>query len=257
MITKRNVGKEMSTKNDGKTPLVSVISVVRNGVSTFEDTILSVKENYSDELEYIIIDGGSDDGTLNLIRKHETIVDYWISEPDRGIYDALNKGIAASRGHFFIVLNVGDKLITLPYRELDQARRLGGDVVLFDVLLSNQKIIKSKIDYRTRFGNTIHHQGAFYRRGLNIVFDLSYKVYSDFDVNQKLFLQGKKFIKFDKLVSYHSLDGISNERKYRGEYFSVIRKNFGIFWVIIGALYIWQGEMRIKFKNFVGIRQSR
>ena len=232
-------------------PLVSIISVVLNGADTFEETIVSVKEHLTSEIEYIVIDGGSRDGTLELIRRHEPIIDYWISEPDKGIYDALNKGLKAARGHFFFVLNVGDKLIELPYSELVEAKQQGGDVILFDVLLSNKKIIKSQIDYRTRFGNTIHHQGAFYRRELNVTFDLRYKVYSDFDLNQKLVLQRKKFIKFNKVISYHALDGISNERKYRGEYFSIIRKNFGTFWVIVGFLYIWQGEMRIKIKNMI------
>jgi glycosyltransferase involved in cell wall biosynthesis len=237
-------------------PLVSIITVVYNGASGIEETVVSVKERLTDDIEYIIIDGGSSDGTLDVIRKHEASIDYWISEPDRGIYDAINKGIKISNGYFFFVLNLGDKLIELPHAELKEAKEKGGDVILFNVLLSNGKVISSKIDYRTRFGNTIHHQGAFYKRSLNITYDLTYRVYSDFDLNQKLFLQRKKFMKFNKVVSSHSLSGISNDRKYRSEYFSVIRKNFGLVWVIIGFLYIWQGEMRIKFKNLLGFKAA-
>lgn len=242
--------KESSSKAKDY-PLVSIISVVFNGVANIEDTILSVKEKLSEEIEYIIIDGSSSDGTLDVIQNHEDSIDYWLSENDQGIYDAINKGIKASKGYFFFVLNIGDKLLDFPYAELRQARQTNADVVLFDVLLSNNRIVKSKIDYRSRFGNTIHHQGAFYRRSLDIEYDLSFKVYSDFDTNQKLLIGHRKFLRFEKIVSYHSLDGISNERKHRHEYFAVIRKNFGLFWMVIGIVYIWQGEMRMKLKNLL------
>lgn len=230
-------------------PLVSIITVVFNGVAKIEDTILSVKEKLTEQIEYIVIDGSSSDGTVDVIRYHEDSIDYWLSENDHGIYDAINKGIVASKGYFFFVLNLGDRLLEFPYAELLQAKQTGADVVLFDVLLSNNKKVRSKIDCRSRFGNTIHHQGAFYRRDLDIKYDLSFKVFSDFDTNQKLLIDRRKFLRFPKIVSYHSLDGVSNERQHRREYFSVIRKNFGLFWMTIGMLYIWQGETRIKIKR--------
>jgi glycosyltransferase involved in cell wall biosynthesis len=225
-------------------PLVSIITVVYNGIQGIEETILSVKNHLRKDVQYIIIDGGSTDGTVEIIAKYKSILDCWVSEPDKGIYDALNKGIDLAKGHFFYVLNVGDTVIDFPYPELLEARRNHADVVLFDVLFSDGRVFKSVIDYRTRFGNTIHHQGAFYRRELNVIYNLAYKVYSDFDVNQKLFLQRKKFIRYDKLISRHSLDGVSNNRQYISEYFSVINKNFGFIWTFVGFLYLKQGELR-------------
>lgn len=230
-------------------PLVSIVTVAFNAVDGLEETMLSVKGQLFDDVEYIIVDGGSNDGTVELIRNHEAWIDYWVSEADRGIYDALNKGIALAKGHFFYVLNVGDTLIELPHTELLDAKGKNADVVLFDVLFSDGRIFKSSVDYRTRFGNTIHHQGAFYRRELNIIYDLTYKVYSDFDVNQRLFHQGKKFLRYNKMISRHSLDGISNDRKYLNEYFAVIKKNFGFIWTVVGFIYFKQGELRMFFRE--------
>lgn len=237
-------------------PLVTVITVVLNGVDTIEDTMCSVLKVDSAKVEYIIIDGGSTDGTVQLISNYNDRVAYWISEPDKGIYDAINKGIKKAQGHFFYVLNKGDRLVNFPSAELLEATYKKADIVLFDVLLSDGRIMKSAIDYRIRFGNTIHHQGAFYRRELHLEYDLRYKVYSDFDANQKLFLQKKNFLRFNKLVSYHSLDGISNNRKYFHEYFSVIRRNFGLIWVIVGFLYIKQGKFRMNLKTLFGAKSA-
>lgn len=89
-------------------PVVSVITVVYNGEKYLEKTIQSVITQTYDNMEYIIIDGGSTDGTLDIIQKYEAAVDYWISEPDEGIFDAMNKGIVAASGEYINLLNCGD-----------------------------------------------------------------------------------------------------------------------------------------------------
>lgn len=89
-------------------PLISVITVVFNNEAHLEATILSVIEQSYDNLEYIIIDGGSSDGTLDIIKKYEDRIDYWVSEDDRGLYDAMNKAINASGGSWLNFLNSGD-----------------------------------------------------------------------------------------------------------------------------------------------------
>lgn len=91
-------------------PLVSIITVVFNGVATLEDTIRSVMHQTYDNIEYIVIDGGSSDGTQDLIRKYDAQVDYWLSERDRGIYDAMNKGVALATGEYIGMLNADDFL---------------------------------------------------------------------------------------------------------------------------------------------------
>ncbi|MBI4396550.1 MAG: glycosyltransferase [Elusimicrobia bacterium] len=93
----------------GGTPLVSVITVVRNGEATLERTIRSVLSQTYAPIEYIVIDGQSTDGTLDIVRRYEDQIDFWISEPDGGIYDAMNKGIARANGEWIQLLNGDDR----------------------------------------------------------------------------------------------------------------------------------------------------
>jgi len=89
-------------------PVVTVITVVFNGAATIEHTIRSVREQTCEAVEYIVIDGGSNDGTVDILRKYEGDIDYWVSEKDAGIYDAMNKGIALARGDYIGMLNSDD-----------------------------------------------------------------------------------------------------------------------------------------------------
>lgn len=89
-------------------PLVSIITVVFNGEKHLEQTIQSVVNQTYDNIEYIIIDGGSTDGTLDIIRKYKDKIAYWISEKDEGISDALNKGIKLSSGEMIGIIHSDD-----------------------------------------------------------------------------------------------------------------------------------------------------
>ena len=85
-------------------PLISIITVVFNGIEYLEETILSVANQTYCNIEYIIIDGGSDDGTLEIIKKYPHIIDLWVSENDNGIYDAMNKGAKLATGSHLCLL---------------------------------------------------------------------------------------------------------------------------------------------------------
>lgn len=87
---------------------ISIITVCLNSVKTIEQTIRSVIMQDYDNLEYIIIDGGSTDGTMDIIRKYENYFSYWISEPDNGIYDAMNKSLKVCTGDVVAFLNSDD-----------------------------------------------------------------------------------------------------------------------------------------------------
>ena len=89
-------------------PLVSIVTVVFNGEKFLEETILSVISQDYSNVEYIIIDGGSDDGTLDIIKKYEGMIDYWTSEKDRSMYEGINKGITLSLGEYIHCLNSDD-----------------------------------------------------------------------------------------------------------------------------------------------------
>lgn len=89
-------------------PLVSIVTVVYNGAATLERTMKSVLEQDYPDIEYIIVDGGSTDGTLELVRRYEDRLAYWVSERDKGIYDAMNKGVALCTGEWVALINADD-----------------------------------------------------------------------------------------------------------------------------------------------------
>lgn len=90
-------------------PIITVVTVCRNAAATIEQTILSVIAQKIEGLEYIIIDGASTDGTLDIVRKHAEHIDHIISEPDKSLYDAMNKGLRLARGRYLHFLNADDR----------------------------------------------------------------------------------------------------------------------------------------------------
>jgi glycosyltransferase involved in cell wall biosynthesis len=225
---------------DGK-PLVSVITVVLNGCKYLEDTIKSILDQTYDNIEYIIIDGGSTDGTINIIKKYEHIIDYWISEPDKGIYDAMNKGwLLAGDLSFVLFLGAGDKILNLPpdIKKFDMSHVIFGKVDSGEGKFSN-----SKADIRLRLGNTLHHQALLINKSLSPEppFNTKYKIYADFDFNQRLLKQGIKFILSANFVSYALPGGVSKKLCIK-ESVSIVKKNYGIFWAILAIVYyLYQG----------------
>ena len=89
-------------------PLITVITVVFNGAETLRDTLESVMKQSYDNVEYIVVDGGSSDATVDILRQYDHVIDYWLSEKDGGIYDAMNKGIALCSGDYVGMLNSDD-----------------------------------------------------------------------------------------------------------------------------------------------------
>ena len=96
-------------KSENKKPLVSIVTPVYNGEKYLEETIQSIINQTYDNIEYIIIDGGSTDKTLDIIKKYEDKIAYWVSEPDKGMYDGINKGFKLANGKIFAWLNADDK----------------------------------------------------------------------------------------------------------------------------------------------------
>ncbi|NLX71870.1 MAG: glycosyltransferase, partial [Bacteroidales bacterium] len=97
-------------QNKHPQPLVSIITVVYNGELTLERTILSIMALKYDALEYIVVDGDSSDGTKDIIKRYSKSISRLISEPDKGLYDAMNKGLAIAKGEYVWFLNAGDEV---------------------------------------------------------------------------------------------------------------------------------------------------
>ena len=98
----------MSKNTESPTPLISVITVVYNSESLLERTIDSIKTQDFDDFEYLVIDGGSTDGSLEIIKQNQDAISHWISEPDKGIYDAMNKAVGMAKGQYLNFMNAGD-----------------------------------------------------------------------------------------------------------------------------------------------------
>jgi glycosyltransferase involved in cell wall biosynthesis len=92
---------------------ISIITVCYNSAATLEKTILSVARQTHSNIEYLIVDGNSNDGTLDIIQKHEDKITHWISESDKGLYDAMNKGITMATGDIIGILNSDDNFFQI------------------------------------------------------------------------------------------------------------------------------------------------
>lgn len=217
-------------------PLISVVTVVLNGKNFLEQGIRSVFEQSYKNVEYIVIDGGSTDGTLDVIRKYENRTDYWISEPDRGIYDAMNKGIMAATGDLIGFLNSDDWYLPGALEEVANAYVLQGDgrtviagrwnLVFEDIDLT----INVRPTLKFHAGMPLSHQAMFVPKPVYDTlggYDLQYRYAADLDLALRLYTGGMKFIFLDTVIASFRTSGAS-EKHYResGKEASRIIRNY-------------------------------
>ena len=218
-----------------------------NGKQYLEQAIRSVITQPYEHIEYIVIDGGSKDGTVDIIRRYEGQIDYWVSEPDEGIYDAMNKGWAASHGDYVYYLGADDVLLNLPISSLAQAYRDNVDLAYGDVRLSNGRYFRSRYGIGLLVNNTLHHQGLFLKRSLfdTPPFRKDYKVFSDFDLNQRLYKQGKRALAVHQPIALFRLTR-TREQSRPAEFFQIVRDNFGV--VVMMASYLFLKVRGLAFR---------
>jgi glycosyltransferase involved in cell wall biosynthesis len=225
-------------------PLVSIIIVVYRDLEELRQVIQSILPHKSQDLELIVVDGGSDDGTLELLRGMNDKIDYWISEPDKGIYDAMNKGISASRGEYVLHLNAGDRLIQVPSHVLRQCLEDDIDVASFRVLMDGKNVYIPKTGFLMRIDNRWHHQGTFYRRSKHLRYDTQYRICGDFDHNQRLMKAASSVRLLPQIVAEHQNNGISMGKSARKEIFRSIRSHFGLVYFPIAFLRFKLNDLR-------------
>lgn len=203
-------------------PLLTVLTVVFNGSEQLASTMDSVLAQRRTDVEYLVIDGGSTDGTLKLFRHYEDRLDYWLSEPDRGIYDAMNKGLRLARGEYVYFLNAGDTLagsdtlqevIALLDRRptilMNRVRAVdGAGVRLFPKAMG-------LTNARETFMSAYCHQAAFVRRDAYLDvggFDLAYRHFADFKALWKIRTKAGAILQETSLeVAEFPLDGVSSD----------------------------------------------
>ncbi len=215
---------------------ISVVTVCYNAVDTIEETILSVINQTYPNVEYIIIDGGSTDGTVDIIKKYADRIAYWVSEPDRGIYDAMNKGIVAATGDYIIFINSEDILLNIPTDILRFSINMDLIGVCGCIECEGKRIIAPSYNFKMRFRNQIPHQGMFYKRAELHSYDTQWKIVADYDFNLKSYLRRGKIVTINDVISYH-IGTISGAKESAKESFCVIRQNCGILCMMIAYIY--------------------
>lgn len=176
-------------------PKISIITVCYNAQSTIENTILSViSQNYCN-IEYIIIDGGSTDGTVDIIKKYADRLAYWVSEPDKGIYDAMNKGIAVATGEWIHFRNSGDTFYDNNVIERVFGNKFPEDTVVVHgdcefIYRNKRKIMRPAIltcSYKKKM--PIYHPACFVRSSYHKehLFNVKYRSSSDYNFIYQIF----------------------------------------------------------------------
>jgi glycosyltransferase involved in cell wall biosynthesis len=218
-------------------PQITIITINYNDKVGLQRTFDSVFGQKFQNFEYIVIDGGSEDGSKGLIEENQDKIDYWISEPDKGVYNAMNKGILKSEGQYLLFLNSGDELFDHNVLMENIGSVHTEDLIYFDILQvfkdsTNVHKFPSTIDYNTFLNGTIGHPTTFinrklfdqiglYDENLNIVAD--WKFFSHAVINFKCSLK-----KVEKTLSKFYMDGISttNTEETNAERMFVLENEF-------------------------------
>lgn len=201
-------------------PLISVVTASKNALSGLRETAASVSGQRFKNLEHIVVDAASSDGTSEWLATHPEI--RWISEPDDGIADALNRGLRLARGEWVLVLHADDTLVGED--ALDRAARAlntTADVVSFDVLFSHdsgERLRKSRgLSFLTNFKTTIPHQGAFCRLSLFErigSFDTEFAVAMDYEFFLRAYRAGASADVRNRVLAEMPNTGISSKRDW-------------------------------------------
>ena len=222
---------------------ISIITVSKNAEDTIEDTIRSVIAQTYGNIEYIIIDGKSEDKTMSLISKYRKKISYLDSKPDKGIYDAMNKGIKRASGEFVMFMNANDRFYgsTTLEKLVKEIQKTSADIVFGDVIMFNPLIKKSfywkyqKIDKGFLYYDNIPHQGSIFRTELFNkygMYNLSYPSMADHEWFLRAFLANKVQVHYVSFpVVYFNFGGASTSwskaqerklerEKIRKQYFS-------------------------------------
>jgi glycosyltransferase involved in cell wall biosynthesis len=225
---------------------LSIITITYQAEQYLERTIKSVLEQgMRSEIEYIVIDGASKDGTLSIINQYRDNIDAFISEPDRGIYDAMNKGIQKATGDYLIFMNAGDTFAdSNTVEHIIDSMHQQPDVIVGDALFVDREgktiglrsevtphRIPEKLTWESfQYGMVICHQSFIMKRTIAPLFDLTFRLSSDIDWEIKCLKLSHKTIQLDIPICRYLTGGASVQNLKRSwqERFNVLKRHFGL-----------------------------
>jgi putative colanic acid biosynthesis glycosyltransferase len=200
-------------------PSVSVIIACKNSARQLGDAIASIRDQRGVVAELTIVDGASTDATAEILATHRPHISKLICEPDTGIYDAMNKGIAAATGDWVLFLGADDRLVgaQILSEVMNWARKTESGVLGGEAAYDDGRIFRLGRRFNPMFRNFVHHQATFYRRSLfeeNGHFDPTLRIMGDYDFNVRLWKNRVRFKPFPLRISACSADGISGSGRW-------------------------------------------
>ncbi len=231
-------------------PKLSVITVVYNNAKDIERTMLSVLGQTYPHIEYIVIDGNSTDGTRDIIACYRERLSQYVSEPDKGIYDAMNKGLALSTGDYVLFMNSGDEL----YAPETVAEVFGseyaadiyyGETEMYDAnwtsLGQRRHCAPEVFNWKSfRYGMSVSHQAIYVKRSLAQPYDLKYKYSADIDWVIRAAKNASSIVNTHMYVAKYLIGGISKQKHWASlkERFLIFTKYYGLVPNLINHIVI-------------------
>ncbi|WP_159632970.1 glycosyltransferase family 2 protein [Sphingobacterium composti Ten et al. 2007 non Yoo et al. 2007] len=240
-------------------PTISIITIVYNNVRDIEHTILSVINQTYSNIEYIVIDGASTDGTLDIIQQYRGSIDVLVSEKDSGIYDAMNKGLAKATGDYVLFLNSGDELFDNNTIQIIVEKGNNADIIYGETKLVDEKrnVIGERrhkapvhFDWKSfQYGMNVCHQAIYVKREIAQPYDLQYKLSADVDWVIRAAKKAKSTQNVNCYVARYLVGGMSQKRHKQSlkERYAIFKKHYGTFqnWINHGIIALRLIKYRI------------
>lgn len=235
-------------------PKISIITVCYNAEKHIRKTMDGVFAQTYANIEYIIIDGGSKDGTVAIIREYESRISYWVSEKDGGLYDAMNKGLSAATGDYVFFLNADDQfydndVLSKVVASAEWPDVYYGDVMVIDEHDNNVGLRSERTPHKVplhlhwrslQHGMVVSHQAFFVKRTIAPLYNLSYKIASDIDWMIKVLKQAKSVHNTHLVIAKFRTGGSSKQRQKLAwkERYQILGNHYGVVKNFLNHAYI-------------------